>query len=426
MNGKSWPAPKRRKYRAANAFTRTQGRSAWRHLAYALAGIGVACSPAVTVEPAAPVSAVGPTGAPSAAPNPALSAIPSPVPVPTAGVVPKPSATLRFIRPGRLAPDDKGPVDRHHDYFFGHDGTFSQFVWIPRFTAYQLLEPARAGHPGKPVGYWVEGKPVGEAGVVWSSEEFGGFYAAKFEASRLDAVPGEVGSGAGATAGTSSRAKVARRCVPWATVDYDESMAACALMGLHAHMMHDEEWTALAVWALIHGVEVRGNNRLGVDADEPGIAFLTDPTNELRTLTGTGRNPDWPTEVNTTSHTGLEDGVLDLNGNVNEWTQELHVDEAYQMLILDVPTGLEAPGKGYVVGLATDPRFRRYGLPITANGSSTWFSGDFFNRQKVDTRAMRGGTWGDEDRSGLWNTYLNCLRTFRLPNGGFRPCLTYD
>ncbi|MEB3298819.1 MAG: hypothetical protein VKO21_04965 [Candidatus Sericytochromatia bacterium] len=333
---------------------------------------------------------------------------------------------LPTLAPGRPAPDDSGPVDRHHDYLLTHDGTQSLFVWIPRFTAWQLLQPTAAGHPDKPVGYWVGEQPTGEEDVVWAREVFGGFYAAKTEATRLDAVPGDPETGEGATVGTSLKAKVQLRCIPFVDVDYDESMAACAAMGPQAHLMHDEEWTALAVWSLVHGVHLRGNNSWGTDADEPGVSFLLDPTYDIRVLTGTGRNPDWSADVNTTSHTGKQDGVLDLDGNVNEWTQELHVDDQYQMLILDLPTGLVAPSHGYVAGLRTESRFRRYGLPLTSLTASAWFSGDFFNRQKSNTRSMRGGTWGDQDRSGVWNTYLNCLRTFRLPNGGFRPCLRYD
>ncbi|MEB3236343.1 MAG: hypothetical protein VKO64_01800 [Candidatus Sericytochromatia bacterium] len=325
-----------------------------------------------------------------------------------------------------MAPDDEGPVAFHHDYSLSHDGATSLFVWIPRFTAFQLIRPAETGHADKPRGYWIAQRPEGIEGIDWAQEVFGGFYAGKTEATRLDARPGNEADGADALPGTSMKAKVALRCIPFATVDYDESLAACAAMGPQAHMMHDEEWTALAVWSLLEGHTLRGNNRLGVDADVSDITFLTDPTNELRTLTGTGHSPEWAPGINLTSHTGRSDGVLDLNGNVNEWTQELHVDNHYQMLILDVPTGLEAPSKGYVTGLSTDPRFRRYGLPLTGDAASPWFSGDYFNRQKTDTRAMRGGTWGDEDRSGVWNTYLNCLRTFRLPNGGFRPCLRYD
>ena len=57
-----------------------------------------------------------------------------------------------------------------------------------------------------------------------------------------------------------------------------------------------------------------------------------------------------------------------------------------------------------------------------------FFGLDYFERAKVheDIRCMRGGHWGENQLTGVWCVFLNCLRTFRLINGGFRPCLRYD
>jgi len=53
---------------------------------------------------------------------------------------------------GNLAPDDSGPIDRHHRYVLQHDGTQNDFVWIPRFPAWQLIQPLATGQADKPVG----------------------------------------------------------------------------------------------------------------------------------------------------------------------------------------------------------------------------------------------------------------------------------
>lgn len=332
------------------------------------------------------------------------------------------------LSPGRLAPDDTGPVDQHHLYPFRHDGTSSIFVWIPAFTAWQLLQPASAGHPGKPVGFWVGSPPAGEEGVDWARVGFGGFYAANYEASFLDALPGLPETGEGATEGVSDVPKNAPGCVPWNMVDFDEAIAACARLGPQAHLMRDQEWTACAVWSQIHGITVHGNNGLVEDFDDPDLRFIPDPTYpDGRVLTGSANKRGLSPEADLTSHTGTMAGVVDLNGNVNEWTLDLGVDTANRLVHGDLILG-PAPLRGYVSALNTRPGLRRLGLSHKPASANIWFGRDYLELAKRDQniRCKRGGHWGEFELAGVWCVFLNCLRTFRLINGGFRACLRYD
>ncbi|MEB3204341.1 MAG: hypothetical protein VKP57_06535 [Candidatus Sericytochromatia bacterium] len=352
----------------------------------------------------------------------------SPLPSGTVGQ-PSPEPTPPPLTPGRLAPDDTGPADRHHLFQLRHDGTHSEFVWVPRFTAWQLIRPADCGQPDKPVGYWVGTRPEqGESDLDWAEETFGGFYVAKYEASRLDGLQGSTGSGASATAGSSIVPKSQPMCVPWTMVDFDEAIAACQRLGPAGHLMRDEEWTACAVWSQIHGITVRGNSGLGEDLEDPDLTFVADPTYpDGRVLTGSGRKVGLTAGQDPTSHTGTTEGVVDLNGNVNEWTLDLGVDTQDRLTYGSFILGT-APGRGYVGLLETSATKRRLGLGIAAQSGSPWFGNDYLERAKVrqDIRCMRGGHWGENELAGVWCVFLNCLRTFRLINGGFRPCLRYE
>ncbi|MEB3188267.1 MAG: hypothetical protein VKP72_12605, partial [bacterium] len=236
-----------------------------------------------------PVGPNGPT------PNPAVTptAMPSQHPAPTSAATPTPAASSGPIPqlgpPGKLAPDDPGSATLHRDYVVTKNGVSSTFVWVPVFQAYQLINPANCGHAGQPEGVWVANQPSsGTRDVDWAVETFGGFYAGKYEASHVDAVPGDTSTGAGATEGASSVLKVAPFCMPWTNVNWDEAKEACRAYDPACHLMTDDEWTALAVWSMIRGVTVHGNNSSGMDANDNGITFTGDPTSWGRGLTGSG------------------------------------------------------------------------------------------------------------------------------------------
>ncbi|MEB3187635.1 MAG: carboxypeptidase-like regulatory domain-containing protein [bacterium] len=333
-----------------------------------------------------------------------------------------------------LAPGDSGNPAVHHDFVIARDGVESTFVWIPVFQAYQLIVPARCGPElaDRPVGDWVASRPAGGVrDVDWAVETFGGFYAAKYEASRADASPGIAGSGDGATEGSVTQLKVARYCIPWGLASWNEAKEACEAFDPHAHLMRDDEWTALAVWAMTRGVTVHGHNTNdsfetpGHDHDDPEIHFVQ---HGGWGLTGSGRKAGWMTGVNLTTHTATEAGVFDLNGNEPEWTASVGYSlQGGEFTIDGVSTGFGVPEDGGVSGLITDARWRRFGLPGTTDTSgSPRFGEDEFLRVAPggggDFRIIRGGTSTRAWMSGLWSVWL-------LDSGeklaGFRPVLRY-
>ncbi|MBM3271110.1 MAG: hypothetical protein FJZ01_26055 [Candidatus Sericytochromatia bacterium] len=343
-----------------------------------------------------------------------------------------------------LAPDDTGDPTRHHDYVVTKGGVQSTFVWIPVFTAYQLIVPANCGgsNTTKPVGYWVATQPsTGTENTDWAREQFGGFYAGKYEASRSDATPSDPTTGAGATAGSSGTLKVARYCVPWANMNWDNSAQACLAYDAHAHLMRDDEWTALAVWATIIGVTVYGNNAEGSsstfypvakDVDSPDVRFVDDPTYSWgsatndRSLTGSATSSLWAGNANLTTHTGTTAGVHDLNGNVWEWTETVGAAVTSGNYVLaDLILPIAVPSGG-ISALSTDPRLRRLGLAGATTGGNDYLGGDDLNKNTaVSGKAIRGGDWPAGTGAGLWKIAIDNVRSNAWSASGFRPALRY-
>jgi formylglycine-generating enzyme required for sulfatase activity len=308
-------------------------------------------------------------------------------------------------------------------------GVSSTFVWVPVFQAYQLIRPSNCGYSGQPVGMWVASQPTsGTRDVDWAVETFGGFYAGKYEASRADAVAGNASSGLGATAGSSSTLKVAPFCVPWTNVTWDQAKAACAAYDLSCHLMTDDEWTALAVWSMIRGVTVYGNNSSGKDTNDNGITFLDDPTygSVDRALTGSGKRSSWSGEVNPTTHTGTTAGVYDLNGNVWEWTATLGgASGSNRYTVNGSDTGVSMPGSGYISSLSTDARLRRYGVPASTGGSTAAFGADYFDPDNNSLTASLRGGWSNGPGAGVWSLNLSRARSYSGDDVGFRPVLRF-
>jgi formylglycine-generating enzyme required for sulfatase activity len=338
------------------------------------------------------------------------------------------------------APDDTGDKTVTHDYKVTNNNVESTFVWIPEFVAYQIFNPTRSSTDSStlPVGAWVRKPATGSAGTDWASASFGGFYVAKYEASRADAAPGTATSSAGATAGTSTTLKSARYCVPWTQIDWDEARKVSQAYNPKADLMGDEEWTALAVWASITSestYSVRGNNSFLRDKDRPDITFVGDPTyGGGRALTGSGASSFWTGDVNLTTHTLTTAGVSDLNGNVFEWTRTLGLDIAEPGIVRigDATASWRAPilGSGYIAALATGSAtdsVQLLGLPtVTGAAPNGYFpTGYFFLNPSSQVKPFRGGSWSGAARSGLWYLALGYPRTYSFADLGFRPVLKY-
>ncbi|MBM3269107.1 MAG: hypothetical protein FJZ01_15820 [Candidatus Sericytochromatia bacterium] len=334
----------------------------------------------------------------------------------------------------QLAPGDTGDLKVTHDLAVVKGAATSSFVWIPEFVAYQLIVPARTSTDSAypPAGAWVREKPpVGTAGADWATASFGGFYVAKYEASRADAVAGTATSSAGATAGASTSLKVAPYCVPWTNVDWDEARRACQAYDAKADLIGDEEWTALAVWASITSTEsVRGNNSFLRDKDRPDITFVGDATyGGGRALTGSATSSAWTGTQNFTAHTLTTAGAYDLNGNVFEWTRTLGLDEKGKLLVDGTAATWRLPnqGSGHIAALASDEKLRLLGVPTeTAPAPNAYFSaGFFFVNPTSFVKPFRGGSWSGAQRSGIWYVALGYPRSYSYADLGFRPILKY-
>jgi hypothetical protein len=183
-------------------------------------------------------------------------------------------------------------------------------------------------------------------------------------------------------------------------VTWVEAVHVCQGYDPACHLMRDDEWTALAVWSMIHGHRVRGNNGATLsDVEDTRIRFVRDPA-----------------------------------GHVN-----------------DGDTGGAMPASSRIMSLNTDARVRRYGVPGTTGSGRAAFGQDAFIRHDDSTRgdtwmtfvvlagifptnfqhrsastvACRGGNHTYDTLAGVWHLSLRNGHALTGHDIGFRPVLRY-
>jgi hypothetical protein len=334
---------------------------------------------------------------------------------------------------GGLAPGDGGSDKDIHTYVVNKPLSVapftpvaSTFIWIPQFTAYQLIVPDHCGGTVRfgiadymrPAGYWVKTRPsAGVEDIDWARGTFGGFYAGKYEASH------DTATAAGHGAGTAL--KVAGGMPPWVGITWDNAMAVCAAYDSHCALIGDAEWTALAVWPMINGLYVYGNDNNLASSVDASITFRDDTVNAGQTAwTGDGARAGWTGGVNLTAHNGRVSGVYDLVGNAREWTSTVGLSAVDGWLLDTDPSGILPPFTANSVNtLSTEPVLRLLGLPATLGSNDPVnFNQSKANLGTTSTKAMRGGDY--QNAAGIWNLYMR-PRTSATDNNGFRPILRY-
>ncbi len=333
------------------------------------------------------------------------------------------TVNLKLVDAGPLAGDDASAPHQVHGYSTIKNSVTSQWVWIPVFHAYTLINPGNCGSrmrfstadSSRPSGYWVGSAPSsGTPGVDWQDHVFGGFYAGKYEASRQDAANG--------TAGSSTELSVRATVTPWTGVTWLAASATCRNYRPECYLISDREWTSLAVWSQIHNLPVYGNTDTTFlrDAENTGTTFSNDSAHGSgRALTGSGGA--------TTSHDGTVNGVHDLKGNVAEWTSE--VESGTNWVIRDVPTGTALPSTGggtKILAMFPSNRLVRFGLPSALDGTGkAEFGFDGYTSGSVGNPAVRGGRFDDGAAAGIWHISLANSRISSYPFIGFRPVLRF-
>jgi hypothetical protein len=117
---------------------------------------------------------------------------------------------------------------------------------------------------------------------------------------------------------------------PRASLTFDQAKTFCENKGAGFHLMTNAEWAAVALWCKKNGFMPRGNNNFGASVGavhEKGVQTSTSSGQVNRVATGSGPVA-W-------AHNNSNDGIFDLNGNVNEWVGGLRLVAGEIQIIAD-------------------------------------------------------------------------------------------
>ncbi len=263
---------------------------------------------------------------------------------------------------------------------------------------------------------------------------------------------------------------------PAVSINFDAAIAACEAKGSGYHLSTMAEWAAIALWCKKHGFMPNGNNNYGKDIQETD--YIATPTSQDTTDTSkTGRVATGTGPV-TWSHDETPNGIWDLNGNIWEWiggyrtvSGEVQVlanndaadpnnsqsNTSQSWKAINATTGdLVAPGSTGTVKLdyvnskwtyctsitdlknearscefanvtftadikqpAQDMLRALAMLPVVGDTS---YSNDYFgvNNGASERIVLRGGTWVNSVRSGVFYVIVNNPRSSNGLDIGFR------
>ncbi|GIU12892.1 SUMF1/EgtB/PvdO family nonheme iron enzyme [Shewanella sp. MBTL60-007] len=274
-----------------------------------------------------------------------------------------------------------------------------------------------------------------------------------------------------ASAGANGGCSVVGGVQPRTSVNYDVAKALCTDKGAGWHMMSIHEWAAIALWSLANNTVPRGNTNYGRSHENKLETARRSDNGMPGDSSGTGRT-DTGKGPDTWAHDHGAFGVQDLVGNVNEWLDQMKLDNGQIITTLDNnPSINEAnwhrhgayfdstsdsmAGTGNVgapvlsntiikrngpinddshdypyahnahfatigksAGYAPVELMRRL---LIESASPTTVAGAIYVRNYGDRFPLRGGGWSYGSYAGLGMLYLNYSRSSANSSIGFRP-----
>lgn len=272
-----------------------------------------------------------------------------------------------------------------------------------------------------------------------------------------------------ASAGKDGGCSVVGGVQPRTSINYDASKTMCENKGNNWHMMSIHEWAAIALWSLANETVPRGNTNYGRSHEnkletarrsDNGMPGDTSGTGR----TDTGKGPDaW-------AHDHSAWGVQDLVGNVNEWLDQMKLDDGQIITTLDNDPSIneanwhkhgaffDAPNNNqsgnvgspilsdsvtnrngpidddstsyaymhntHFAAIAQSETYDKLELLrrlLIESASTTTVAGAIYVRNHGDRMPLRGGNWSDGSLAGLGALSLKGARSHASSYIGCRP-----